>query len=210
MKTISKIFKIAVNTLLILLVLLGIFVIFSFVPFPGNYKVFTVQSGSMEPTIKTGSLIFVRPEADYNIGDIVTRRTNDPKVTITHRIVSKEEIQGKIAFETKGDANDAPDGEKFTKEGIIGKEIVKLPYIGYPVSYARTSAGLILLIVVPAVIIIYDELNKIKEEIKKMMRRKRKEKDMAGAVLKEIEVEQMAADPKFKRGEEEVKKRKIV
>jgi len=167
MKSLAKIFKITVNTVLVLLVLLGVFVVFSFVPFPGNYKVFTVQSGSMEPTIHTGSLIFVKPEADYNIGDIVTRRTTDPKVTITHRIVSKEEVQGKIAFETKGDANNAPDGEKFTKDGIIGKEVFKLPYIGYPVGYAKTTPGLILLIIVPAVIIIYDEMNKIKDEIKK-------------------------------------------
>lgn len=167
MASIAKIFKYAVNTILVLLVLLGVFVVFSFVPFPGNYKVFTVMSGSMEPTIKTGSLIFVKPMADYNVGDIVTRRTTDPKITITHRIVSKEEVQGKIAFETKGDANNAPDGEKFTKDGIIGKEIFKIPFLGYPVGYAKTTPGLILLIIIPAVIIIYDEMNKIKDEIKK-------------------------------------------
>lgn len=186
MAKISKIFKYIVNTILVLLVLLGVFVVFSFVPFPGNYKVFTVMSGSMEPTIHTGSLIFVKPMADYAVGDIVTRRTTDPKVTITHRIVSKEEIQGKIAFQTKGDANNAPDGEKFTKDGIIGKEIFKIPFLGYPVGYAKTTPGLILLIVIPAVIIIYDEMNKIKDEIKKLMKnRKKKNED----VIKEIEEE---------------------
>lgn len=187
MKKIAKIFKYIVNTILVLLVLLGVFVVFSFVPFPGNYKVFTVQSGSMEPTIHTGSLIFVKPMADYNIDDIITKRTTDPKVTITHRIVSKEELQGKIAFETKGDANNAPDGEKFTKEGIIGKMIAKIPFLGYPVGYAKTTPGLILLIVIPAVIIIYDEMNKIKDEIKKLMKnRKKKNED----VIKEIEEEE--------------------
>ncbi len=183
MTSIGKIFKIAVNTILVLLVLLGVFVVFSFVPVPGNFKIFTVMSGSMEPAIGAGSLIFVKPGADYNIGDVVTRRTTNPKVTITHRIVSKEEINspqagpprlgeageanGKIAFETKGDANDAPDGEKFTKEGIVGKEIIAIPFLGYPVSYAKTTPGLILLIIVPAVIIVYDEMNKIKAEIRK-------------------------------------------
>jgi signal peptidase len=210
MKKIGKIFKYAINTVLVLLVLLGVFVVFSFVPFPGNYKVFTVQSGSMEPTIKTGSLIFVKPEADYNIGDIVTRRTEDPKITITHRIVSKEEIQGKIAFETKGDANDAPDGEKFTAEGIVGKEIVKIPYLGYPVGYAKTTPGLILLIVVPAVIIVYDEMKKIKDEIKKIMRRRRKEKDAADVVIKEIEEEQIEAEPAFRRESKQATKKKII
>ncbi|HLN18615.1 MAG TPA: signal peptidase I [Patescibacteria group bacterium] len=174
---ISKIFKITVNTILIILILIGIFVVFSFVPFPGNYKVYTVQSGSMEPAIHTGSLIFVKPETDYNTGDIITRRTNDPKVTITHRIVSKEEINGQIAFETKGDANNAPDGEKFTIEGIVGKVIAKIPYLGFPVSYAKTTQGLILIVIIPAVIIIYDEMNKIKAEIRKKMEERKNKKD---------------------------------
>lgn len=170
MNKMAKIFKITVNTILVLLVLLGVFVVFSFIPFPGNYKVFTVMSGSMTPAIKTGSLVFVKPLGDYGVGDVVTRRTTDPKVTITHRIVSKEEIQGQIAFETKGDANDSPDGEKFTQEGIVGKVFATIPFLGYPVAYAKTTPGLILLIIVPAVIIIYDEMNKIKGEIKKKFR----------------------------------------
>ena len=187
MASIGKIFKYIINTILILLVLLGVFVVFSFVPFPGNYKVFTVMSGSMAPAIGTGSLVFVKPLSDYNVGDIITRRTTDPKVTITHRIVSKEEINGQIAFETKGDANDAPDGEKFTKEGIVGKSIVKIPFLGYPVAYAKTTPGLILLIIIPAVIIIYDEINKIKNEIKKKFRYRRiVEKRRANSVINEL------------------------
>jgi len=170
MASIGKIFKYIINTILILLVLLGVFVVFSFVPFPGNYKVFTVMSGSMAPAIGTGSIVFVKPMGDYNVGDVVTRRTTDPKITITHRIVSKEEIQGQIAFETKGDANDSPDGEKFTREGIVGKVFVTIPFLGYPVAYAKTTPGLILLIIIPAIIIIYDEINKIKDEIRKKFR----------------------------------------
>ncbi|MFA6284913.1 MAG: signal peptidase I [Parcubacteria group bacterium] len=189
MKKIAKIFKIAINTILVLLVLLGVFVVFSFVPFPGNYKVFTVQSGSMEPTIHTGSMIFVKPEADYNVGDIITKRTDDSKMTVTHRIVSKEELQGKVAFETKGDANQSADGEKFTKEGIIGKEIFKLPYIGFPVGYAKTTPGLILLIIIPAVIIVYDEMNKIKDEIKKKIdyRKRAKKREENSIISDDIE-----------------------
>ncbi|MFA4818105.1 MAG: signal peptidase I [Parcubacteria group bacterium] len=180
-----KIFKYILNTLLALLVLIGVLVVFSFIPFPGNYKIFTVQSGSMSPAIHTGSLVFVKPLADYNVGDVITRRTKDPKVTITHRIVSKEEIDspqfgeagGKIAFETKGDANDSSDMEKFTAEGIVGKVFLIIPLLGYPVAYAKTTPGIILLIIIPAVIIIYDEIQKIKKEIaKKIDYKKRVEK----------------------------------
>lgn len=173
---ISKIFKFIINTVLIVLILIGILVVFSFVPFPGNYKIFTVQSGSMEPAIKTGSLIFVKPMADYDVGNVITRRTNDPKVTITHRIYSKDDVNGQATFETKGDANNAPDGEKFTRDGIIGKVLLAIPYLGYPVGFAKTTQGIILIVIVPAVIIIYDEMNKIREEIRKKMEEKKKGK----------------------------------
>jgi len=173
---IGKIFKIIINTILGLLIVLGVFVIFSFMPFPGNYKVFVVESGSMEPTIKTGSLIFVKPEKDYAVGNIITRLTSDPKVTITHRIFSKKEVNGKEIFDTKGDANNTPDGANFPQSNIIGKELLAIPLIGYPVGYAKTTPGLILLIIVPAVIIIYDEMNKIKEEIRMKMEERKKKK----------------------------------
>lgn len=165
---IGKIFKIIINTILFLLVILGIFVVFSFVPFPGNYKIFTVQSGSMEPTIHTGSLIFVRPVADYKTGDIITKRTTDPKVTVTHRIAEINQGEnGNVSYKTKGDANNAEDMETTLKKDIVGKALFSLSYLGYPVSYAKTVQGLILLIVIPAVIIIYDEMNKIRAEIGK-------------------------------------------
>lgn len=186
----SKIFKIIVNAVLAGLILLGVFVVFSFVPFPGNYKIFTVQSGSMEPAIRTGSLIFVKPQDYYAVGEIVTRKTTDPKITITHRISSKQEIEGKIAYETKGDANNAPDGEKFSENDIIGKMLWGLPFFGYAVSYAKTTQGLILLIIVPAVIIIYDELGKIKKEatlIVEKRKNKKREKDLENA--KNIEID---------------------
>lgn len=188
----SKIFKIIINTILGLLVALGIFVVFSFVPIPGNYKIFTVQSGSMEPAIHTGSLIFVKPEREYNVGEVVTRMTKDPKVTITHRIVSKEEANGQTVFRTKGDANNANDMENVTQKDIIGKEIVAVPYLGFPVGYAKTTPGLILLVIIPAVIIIYDEMQKIKKEIvKKIDYRKRvKKRDENNSEISDEEAEE--------------------
>jgi signal peptidase I len=148
------------------------------VPIKGNYKVFTVQSGSMEPAIHLGSLIFVKANSDYNVGDIVTRSTNDPKATVTHRILSKKEENGQTIFETKGDANDSPDGENLSRDKIIGKEFFNIPYVGYPIGYARTTTGFILLVIIPAVIIVYEELRRIKEELVNMFKKKREKKKM--------------------------------
>ena len=171
---ILKIFKFIINAIMVLLIIIGVFVVFSFVPFPGNYKIFTVQSGSMQPAIKTGSLIFVRPEKEYSINDVVTRTTIDPKITITHRIVEKNIADGQTVFKTRGDANNAADSENVPQNSIIGKVLLAIPFLGYPVSYAKTTQGIILLIVIPAVIIIYDELSKIKAEIILLYRNRRK------------------------------------
>jgi signal peptidase I len=210
MGTVGKIFKITINILLGLLLVLGLFVVFSFVPIPGNYKLFTVQSGSMEPKIHMGSLIFVKPESDYSVGDVVTRMTSDVKVTVTHRIVKKEEKDGKIVFDTKGDANNSEDGAIIMQSDIIGKEIFKLPYFGYLVGFAKTMPGIILLIIIPAVIIVYDEINKIKKEFGKLKKKKRPKEESSGNETRESGL--VYSEPQFVRraDAEEAKKRKIV
>jgi signal peptidase len=134
-------------------------------PIAGNMKLLTVLSGSMEPQIHTGSLIFIRPAGEYNVGDIVTKTTEEKDVTVTHRIIEKEMIDGKVMFTTKGDANNVADNEKVPQEKIVGKVFLNTPYLGYAVNFAKTKQGLILIIIIPAVIIIFEELVKIKDEV---------------------------------------------
>jgi signal peptidase len=180
-----KFLKIIKNAIGAILILFLIIVAFTFLPIPGNFKVFTVQSGSMEPAIRMGSLIFVMPKDDYGMGNIVTRKTNDPKVTVTHRIIAETQENGEKVYTTKGDANNAEDPGKITASQIIGKMIWGLPLVGYPIGYARTTPGFILLVVVPAVIIIYDEFHKIKREIGKKKNKKPEEPEgeaLIGAV----------------------------
>lgn len=166
MKAIEKTFKIILNTVLVVFILLGVLIVFSSVPFPGNYKAFIVKSGSMEPTIHTGSIVFVRPEESYAVGEIVTRRTTDPSFTVTHRLFSQKEKNGQVVFDTKGDANDTSDHVDIAKSDIVGKVVWSVPFAGYVVNYAKTPQGMLILIIVPAIIIIYDEARKIKKEIK--------------------------------------------
>ncbi len=171
----AKIIKIIGSFIWVVILSFLALIVITFLPIKGNYKVYTVQSGSMEPTIHTGSLIFVKSMSNYNVGDIVTRATNDSKVTITHRIVSINNDNGKISYKTKGDANEDVDGEMTSQSNVVGKEIFIIPYIGYPIGYARTMPGFILLVIIPAVVIIYEEIKNIKDEIvKSYKRRKRK------------------------------------
>lgn len=139
-------------------------------PIPGNFKLYVVHSGSMEPAVKTGSLIFVKPAKSYAIGDIVTFK--EKKNTITHRIVEQDEG----IFKTKGDANEEADTQAIFSDQITGKMILALPYLGYPVGYAQTRVGFIFLVLIPAIVIIYDELHRIKREVANIWKKKRERK----------------------------------
>lgn len=140
---------------------------------PGNYKIFTVQSGSMEPAIKTGSVVVVKPESSYKTGDVITfTEKNNPKLTTTHRIFGTDEG----GFITKGDANNSTDSAKVAGNQIIGKTIFSVPYLGYPVSFAKTQKGLLILVIIPSIIIIYSEILTIKNEILKLLKKNKCEK----------------------------------
>ena len=111
----------------------------------------------------------------------MTRTTSDAKVTITHRIVAKNTDSGQTMFDAKGDANNSADGENFGRDSIIGKVFFVLPFIGYPIGFARTMPGFILLVIVPAVVIVYEEILSIKAEfIKAWKKRKGNDEDITG------------------------------
>ena len=145
-------------------------IIISIIPIPGNYKVLTVLSGSMEPAIKTGSIIFVKPLPInyYKVNDVITFL--DPTISeqpITHRIIEINEVNEERYFKVKGDANSAADWSEVSKENIAGKILFSIPFLGYLLNFAKQPLGFVLLIWTPAVIIIWEEVGKIKGEISK-------------------------------------------
>lgn len=175
-KIINKIYTIL---LIVVLIIAGLTAL-SALGLPKQFQIFVVQSGSMEPTIKTGSLIVVKPEKEYKKGDIITFKENatadinNPAHTITHRIVSVSKTKNEIFYQTKGDANKSPDFTKRPKAYVLGKEIISFPYLGYPVGYAKTPVGFAILIVIPATIIAYSEILNIKKEAGKILAARRK------------------------------------
>ena len=126
-----------------------------------------VQSGSMQPEIKMGSIVAVRPADDYKIGDVITFQVAKNKEPITHRIYDIKVVGGEPKYITKGDANNAPDQREISQREIIGKVLFDIPYLGYVIDFAQKPIGFSLIIIVPALVIIFDEAKKIYEEIKK-------------------------------------------
>jgi len=164
---INKLLKVFTSLVWTALILFLLLVGTTFLPIPGNYKAYTVQSGSMEPEIRLGSLIFVKPSADYKVNDIATFQVQGGKTTVTHRIMEKKEVGGEILFTMKGDANEESDTQEIKKSALVGKVFLTLPLLGFPIGYAKTKLGFILLILIPSIIIIYEELRGMAGEIKK-------------------------------------------
>jgi len=163
-----KIFKILYYIFLVCIVAVALLLIVSILPITGNIKFFVVQSGSMEPAIKMGSVVMIRPEKDYRVGDVITfGRYTRIKAPTTHRIYEIDNQGTEPLYTTKGDANNAPDLKKIKRSEILGKVILSIPYIGYAVDFAKKPLGFALIIIIPAGIIIADEIKKIYAEIKK-------------------------------------------
>lgn len=170
MKKLSKIIQIVIT---VAIVIIGLFLIITLFPIKGNYQVKVVLSGSMEPNIHVGSIVIIKPETEYKVGDVVTFGKDTMKnIPTTHRIVSSRAVEGVLLFTTKGDSNNSQDATEIKMSDIHGKVVFDVPYFGYVIDFVKKPIGMILVIVLPAIFIVYDEIRKIIAEIKKMRKSK--------------------------------------
>ncbi|MDO8435923.1 MAG: signal peptidase I [bacterium] len=164
----TKIFKYIYYVVLAFIVAVALLLIVSIFPITGNYKVMTVISGSMAPAIKTGSVVIVKPASDYKIGDVITFGPySKTKAPTSHRIYDIKVVNSQPVYITKGDVNNAPDTREIQKSDIVGKVLFSVPYLGYAVDFAKKPIGFMLIIIVPAAVIVFDEIKKIIHEVKK-------------------------------------------
>ncbi|HEX2295989.1 MAG TPA: signal peptidase I [Actinomycetota bacterium] len=108
------------------------------------YRTFTVLSGSMEPTIPTGSMIFDREvaAADLARGDVVTfHPPGQPEKLVSHRIVRVDETKRGPVLVTRGDANGVVDDWRIPAQGTGLRYEFHVPYLGYVVGGLLTPVG---------------------------------------------------------------------
>ena len=104
-----------------LLVLPGIF----------GYHMYDVLSGSMEPEMPVGSLIYVKEGVPEEIAerDIIAFYSSlEDSGIITHRVVQNNIVSG--TFITKGDANEKEDTTPVPYDNFIGKVTRIVPRVG--------------------------------------------------------------------------------
>lgn len=130
-----------------------------------NLKGYVVLSGSMEPAIKTGSVVLVSPKSSYATSDIVTFKSEFGNNLTTHRITEAKAFGSQTIYQTKGDANEEADLSELYSDQIVGKVILTIPFLGYAVDYAKTPQGFLVFVVIPATIIIYEELKSLGKQL---------------------------------------------
>jgi signal peptidase I len=169
--------KIAYYIFVAAIAALGLLLLLSAMP-NASVSVKIVQSGSMEPNIKTGSIVIIHSQSSYKVGDVITFFFNSHDETpTTHRVVKMGEDDGEARFTTKGDANENVDPGEIEEDAVMGKVLLSIPFVGYILDFAKKPIGFALIIGLPAAFIIFDEGTKIYTEVRRTVKEEKEKKE---------------------------------
>ena len=109
-----------------------------------GYEMYNVISGSMEPTIPVGSMIYVKHVEGESVktGDVIAFVSGSS--VITHRVTENDTERRELS--TKGDANELEDFTKVSYLNLIGVVKLAVPRLGIWGGYFSSLTGKIYLI----------------------------------------------------------------
>lgn len=200
-------------TILVILILLALFLAYYMIntklyaskgeKFEPIVSLYTIISGSMEPNIKIWDVVVskkVNAPNEIKVGDVITFYSTSSisrGMIITHRVVEISEVDGKFVYKTKGDNNLSPDSAPAEYDNIIGKVILRVPQLGRVQDFLGTKGGWLIVIVIPALAIIINDIlkifklagvknkiEKINEEDKKYKKEKARKEEIRKEILK--------------------------
>ena len=154
MKIVSKVFNIIGNILFYIFLAC---VIAYVVGMACGIHPFITMSGSMEPSIHTGSLCIVDTKATYDeieVGDVIAFRISTGAL-VTHRVISITDE----GLETQGDANDISDGISTTTENFYGETIFSIPYMGYAMAWLNELQNKLIVIVIALMFLVLGHID---------------------------------------------------
>jgi signal peptidase I len=145
-----------------------------------RYPVLAVASGSMSNvqtdsawsypfvrTLHTGDLIIIEgvdPKTikvgSAPVGDIIVFLRPKDGALIVHRAIAEQNASGELYFTTKGDGNPISDQDAgqdpVPEESIIGKVILRIPWVGNYALFMHDSSTIYLIVIVIIVLIIVE------------------------------------------------------
>lgn len=214
----KKIISAVSNILIVLVILFALVVSITSITARANggvpdlfgYTAFSVQTDSMNPTIKSGDYIFGEKcdASTLKEGDVITYFTiiEGKKVVNTHRIVALVEQGGSVYFQTKGDnkvTNPEPDERLVAPGDVISKyNGTRIPVMGSVLDFLGTKLGFFLVIVLPVLLYTLFQVYKLIAVILHNQKAKlaENEEEIKKAAIAEYLAKQ-AEDAKEKNGE---------
>ena len=136
-----------------------------------GYSMLRVVSGSMEPEIPTGSLIWVKAcePSEVAEGDVISFYSRDVSIAgqiNTHRVIAIEFDGAEYQFETKGDANLNADSFAVYGSDVIGKVVHVSSVLGKLAALVGSRVGLLIIVVIPLAVIFIINLKEVKKAYK--------------------------------------------
>ncbi|MCX8153028.1 MAG: hypothetical protein N3E52_01180 [Candidatus Bathyarchaeota archaeon] len=144
-------------------------------------------------TLHIGDLIIVQGvnpkelNANYPNSDIIVfKKPSNPDELIVHRIVAVNKINGTLYFRTKGDGNShikwpsAPSTLEYDpwdtngvpgirEDYVVGKVIMRIPWLGHIVLFIRNSIGLPIIVVLIIILVLIEFIVPLLKENKNWM-----------------------------------------
>jgi signal peptidase len=120
------------------------------------YQALVVRSGSMSPTIPTGSVVFYRKVAatHVKVGDVIVfDKPGRQNEKVTHRVFKISSAATGRYFTTKGDANGAADNWRVPAVGTGWVASFHVPTLGYVLADLQSTTARLLLLVIPALLL---------------------------------------------------------
>jgi len=125
-----------------------------------------VLTDSMYPVIESGDLIICHTEEPENIqtGDVIAffGPAGNGTTIVTHRVLEVTELDGELAWRTKGDNNNTEDRLLVPADKLVAVyEGTRIPGAGNVALFMQTTHGLILCVVLPIVLLVgYDMIRR--------------------------------------------------
>lgn len=145
------------------------------------YPALAVASGSMckiqymhcdgwshpfTPTLHVGDLIIVQginpkdiKAEPYPYGDIIVFHrpgADSQGDLIVHRAIGSETISNTIYFRTKGDGSTSPDSWKVPEDLVVGRVVLRIPWIGHIALFMHESCGVFIILILIAILVIVE------------------------------------------------------
>jgi signal peptidase I len=110
-----------------------------------------VLTGSMQPGLPVGAMVFTKPVEDpaaLRVGDVITfvREPDSPEL-VTHRVIAVDHSGDAPVFTTQGDANNAPDLDPVPASSVRGQLWFSAAELGRAAAVLHSPKGLGFLVV---------------------------------------------------------------